>query len=139
MKKSLLILFGALLIFQGGLSYAAGESSGFFQALKNAIIRDVEDTVQTTVTTVANKALNQVKRAQYKKELEQKKQELADLEASNKNFIVKFFQRRKLNKEIQTIMDSIENGTYEGIEFPDDEFEIASIAVNNSTGEIVGI
>ena len=44
-----------------------------------------------------------------------------------------------MNKEIQTIMDSIENGTYEGIEFPDDEFEIASIAVNNSTGAIVGI
>ena len=28
---------------------------------------------------------------------------------------------------------------YEGIEFPDDEFELASIAINNATGEVVGI
>lgn len=44
-----------------------------------------------------------------------------------------------MNKEVQSVMDSIENGTYEGIEFPDDEFELASIVVNNSTGAIVGI
>lgn len=44
-----------------------------------------------------------------------------------------------MNTEIQTLMDSIENGTNENIVFPDDEFEIASIAINNQTGEIVGI
>ena len=109
MKKSLLILFGALLIFQGAMSYAetTTTSTGFFQTLKNAIMKDVESAVQSTVTTAANKALNQVKLAQYKQELAQKKQELADLELSKKNFIVKFFQRRKLNKDIQTLEDAI--------------------------------
>ena len=104
MKKTLLILFGALLIFQGGLSYgAAAESTGIFSALKNAIIKDVQDTVQTTVTNAANRALNQVKLSQYRQQLEQKKQELADLEASKTNFIVKFFKRRKLNNEISEL------------------------------------
>ena len=108
MKKSLLILFGALLIFQGAMSYAeTTTSTGFFQTLKNAIMKDVESAVQSTVTTAATKAMNQVKLAQYKQELAQKKQELADLELSKKNFIVKFFQRRKLNKDIQTLEDAI--------------------------------
>ena len=107
MKKSLLILFGALLIFQGAMSYAESEASGIFQALKNAIINDVESAVQSTVTSAATKAINQVKLAQYKKELEQKKQELADLEASKKNFIVKFFKRRKINREINDLEEKI--------------------------------
>ena len=107
MKKSLLVLFGALLIFQGAISYAETESTGIFQSLKNAIMRDVESAVQSTVTSAATQAMNQVKLAQYKKELEQKKQELADLEASKKNFIVKFFQRRKLNREIRDLEEKI--------------------------------
>ncbi len=44
-----------------------------------------------------------------------------------------------MNKEIQKTMDSIQEENYDGIAFPDDEFEIASIAVNNQTGAIVGI
>ncbi len=44
-----------------------------------------------------------------------------------------------MNKEIQSTMDSIQEENYEGISFPDDEFELASIAINNSTGQIVGI
>ena len=44
-----------------------------------------------------------------------------------------------MNKEIQKTMDSIQEENYDGIVFPDDEFEIASIAVNNQTGAIVGI
>ncbi len=44
-----------------------------------------------------------------------------------------------MNKEIQKTMDSIQEENYDGIIFPDDEFEIASIAVNNQTGAIVGI
>ena len=37
MKKSLLILFGALLIFQGGVSYAeTSEAAGIFSSLKDA-------------------------------------------------------------------------------------------------------
>ena len=109
MKKTLLILFGALLVFQAGISYAdtASETTSIFQSLKNAIIKDVQNTVQTTVTNAANKVLNQAKLAQYKQELEQKKKELAELEASKKNFIVKFFQRRKLKKDIQTLEDAI--------------------------------
>lgn len=108
MKKSLLILFGLFLIMQGSLSYGATtESTGFFTALKNAIIKDVESTVQSTVTTAATKAMNQVKIAQYKQQIQQKKQELADLEASKKNFIVKFFQRRKINREIRDLEEKI--------------------------------
>jgi len=107
MKKTILILFGALLIFQGGLSCSAAESTGILQSLKNAIMQDVESAVQSTVTSAATKAMNQVKLAQYKKELEQKKQELADLEASKKNFIVKFFKRRKLNREINDLEEKI--------------------------------
>ncbi len=44
-----------------------------------------------------------------------------------------------MNKNIQKTMDSIQEGNYSGIEFPDDEFELASIAINNQTGEIAGI
>ena len=107
MKKTLLILFGALLIFQGGLSYGATESTGIFQTLKNAIIKDVQDTVQATVTNASNKVVNQAKLTQYKQQLEQKKQELADLETSKTNFIVKFFKRRKINKEIKELEEAI--------------------------------
>ena len=107
MKKSLLVIFAALLVFQCANSYAASESTGIFQSLKNAIMKDVESAVQSTVTSAATKAMNQVKLAQYKKELEQKKQDLADLEASKKNFLVKFFQRRKLNREISDLEEKI--------------------------------
>ena len=44
-----------------------------------------------------------------------------------------------MNKNIQKTMDSIQEGNYDGIDFPDDEFELASIAINNQTGEIAGI
>ena len=44
-----------------------------------------------------------------------------------------------MNKAIQKTMDSIQEENYDGITYPDDEFEIASIAVNNQTGAIVGI
>ena len=109
MKKILLTLFAVLLIFQCGLSCRAEESTNFFTTLKNVIIRDVQDTVNSTVTTAANKAMNAVKIAQYKQQLEQKKQELADLEASKKNFIAKFFQRRKINKEIRELEEQIKS------------------------------
>ena len=108
MKKNLLVLFGLLLIFQGGLSYGAtAESTGIFQTLKNAIMKDVESVVQSTVTSAATKAMDQVKLAQYKKELEQKKQDLADLEASKTNFLVKFFKKRRLNREINDLEEKI--------------------------------
>ena len=109
MKKILLTLFAGLLIFQCGLSCSAEESTGFFTTLKNVIVRDVQNTVNSTVTTAANKAMNLVKIAEYKQQLEQKKQELADLEASKKNFIAKFFQRRKINREIREIEDAIKS------------------------------
>ena len=107
MKKILLTLFAGLLIFQCGLSCRAEESTNFFTTLKNVIVRDVQDTVNSTITTAANKAMNAVKVAQYKQQLEQKKQELADLEASKTNFIVKFFKRRKINKEIRDLEEAI--------------------------------
>jgi len=107
MKKTLLILFGALLIFQGSMTCSAAESTNIFTTLKNAIIKDVESTVQSTVTSAATKAINQVRLAQYKQQLEQKKQELAELEASKTNFIVKFFKKRKLNREIKDLEEQI--------------------------------
>lgn len=103
MKKILLVLFGALLIFQGSMSCSATESTGFFSALKNAIIKDVEDSVTAGATTAANRVLNTVKLKQYKQQLAQKKQDLADLEASNTNFFVKFFKKRRLNNEIRDL------------------------------------
>ena len=107
MKKILLTLFALLLISQCGISCKAAETTNIFTSLKNAIIKDVQDTVTSTVnstlTTAANKALNVVKLNQYKQQLAQKQQELADLEASNKNFIVKFFKRRSINKEIKDL------------------------------------
>lgn len=107
MKKILLIMFAALLVFQGGMSYAAEESTGIFSTLKNAIIKDVQETVSSTVTTAANKAIDIVKINQYKQQIAQKKQELADLEESNTFFIVKFFKKRKINREIRALENKI--------------------------------
>ena len=45
-----------------------------------------------------------------------------------------------MNREIQTLMDEIQAGHVDGyFEFSDDKMEIASIMMNNHTGEIVGI
>ena len=103
MKKIILTLFAGLFILQGAMSCSAEETTGFFTTLKNAIVKDVQDTVTTTVTTAANKTLNIVKINQYKQQLEQKKQELSEMEASHRNFIYKFFQRRRINNEIREI------------------------------------
>ena len=42
-----------------------------------------------------------------------------------------------MNKEIQTLMDEIQAGSE--FEYPDENIELASIMMNNHTGEIVGI
>ena len=107
MKKSLLILFGAILIIQGSSIANGAESNGIFSTLKNAIIKDVQDTVNSTITTTANSALDKVKLSQYKQELQQKKNELADLEASKTNAFVKFFKKRRLNKDIEELENQI--------------------------------
>ena len=45
-----------------------------------------------------------------------------------------------MDADIQTLMDNIQAGNVDGyFEYPDDEFEVASICLNNQTGEIVGI
>ena len=69
MKKIILTLFAGLFILQGAMSCSAEETTGFFTTLKNAIVKDVQDTVTTTVTTAANKTLNIVKINQYKQQL----------------------------------------------------------------------
>lgn len=107
MKKSLLVLFAAILFLGNNLAGSAAESTGILSTLKDAIIKDVSNTVQSSVTTAATKALNAVKLAQYKQQLEQKKQELADLEESNINFFSKFFKRIKLNREINNLEEKI--------------------------------
>ncbi len=45
-----------------------------------------------------------------------------------------------MDRDVQGLMDDIQAGNTDGyIEFPDDAFEIASICIDNETGEIVGI
>ena len=45
-----------------------------------------------------------------------------------------------MDKNVQQLMDKIQAGEVDGyFEYPDDEFEVASLCINNSTGEIVGI
>ena len=45
-----------------------------------------------------------------------------------------------MNKEIQSVMDEIQGQTSEDyLAYPDDFVEIASVCINNSTGEVVGI
>ena len=46
-----------------------------------------------------------------------------------------------MNKDIQDEMDRIQAGDFEEgyLEYPDDYFEVASVCVKNSTGEVVGI
>ncbi len=45
-----------------------------------------------------------------------------------------------MDQGVQTVMDNIQKGEVDGyFEFPDDNFELASIATNIKTGEIVGI
>lgn len=40
---------------------------------------------------------------------------------------------------VQSLMDNIQAGNTDAFEFPDEDFEVASICINNQTGEIVGI
>ncbi len=45
-----------------------------------------------------------------------------------------------MDPEVQTLMDSIQAGEVDGyFEYPDDEFELASISINNQTGAINGV
>ena len=44
-----------------------------------------------------------------------------------------------MDSDVQKVMDNIQAGNVEEFEYPDDEFEVASICVNNKTGEIIGI
>lgn len=44
-----------------------------------------------------------------------------------------------MDKDVQATFDAIQAGEVEGIEFPDDEMEIAIVSLNNHTGEIVAI
>ena len=45
-----------------------------------------------------------------------------------------------MDPDIQTLMDNIEAGNVDDLfEYPDEEFEVASICVDNDTGEIIGI
>ena len=107
MKKILLIICASILVFQGGMSYAADEASGIFSSLKNAIIKDIQETVSSTVNNATNKAIDIVRINQYKLQIAQKQQELADLEESNTFCIVKFFKKRKLNREINALENKI--------------------------------
>ena len=45
-----------------------------------------------------------------------------------------------MDKDVQTLMDNIQAGNVDDyFEYPDDEFEVASICIDNDTGEIIGI
>ena len=105
MKKTLLLLFSALIIATGA-SFAASttsETAGILNSLKNAVIQDVTN----TVTASATSAINQVKLINYKNQLAQKQQELKDLEASNTNAFIKIFKRYSINKKIKELENNI--------------------------------
>ena len=100
MKKYLLILFTALFIAQGSVfADTTSEAANLLNSLKNAVVQDVKNTVSTTL----NKGVNVIKIANYKSQLEQKKQELKELEESNTNFFVKFFKRISINRQINQL------------------------------------
>ena len=45
-----------------------------------------------------------------------------------------------MDKDIQSLMDDIQAGNVDGyFTYPDDEFEVGSICVNNKTGEVIGV
>ncbi|MBR1616831.1 hypothetical protein IJ670_01635 [bacterium] len=104
MKKTLITLFAGILLFQGGLTFAAtSETASLFSGLKDAIVKDV----QNVVTTNAQNAINAVQLSNYKKQLATKKQELKDLEASNTNAFIKYFKRISLNRKIAELEANI--------------------------------
>ena len=103
MKKVLLLISIFMLMCTSFSVAATTQTENVLNSLKNAVVQDV----QNTVSSVATKAINKVKIVQYKAQLEQKKKELAELEASNTNFIVKFFKRIKLNREITKLENQI--------------------------------
>ncbi len=44
-----------------------------------------------------------------------------------------------MDKDLQSTMDSIQSGTYEGITFPDELMEIGMVSIDNQTGQIAAI
>lgn len=44
-----------------------------------------------------------------------------------------------MNQEIQSLMDDIQAGNTDAFNYPDEEFELGSVCINNKTGEVIGI
>ena len=106
MKKTLVLLFGLLILSTNAFaaeSATTAATQSIFETMKNAIIQDVSNTVQN----VATSALNQVKLVNDKTQLEKKKKELEELEASNTFFLVKIYKRIKLNSDIDKLEKEI--------------------------------
>ncbi|MEG0176499.1 MAG: transglycosylase domain-containing protein [Anaerorhabdus sp.] len=44
-----------------------------------------------------------------------------------------------MDKDVQATMDSIQAGTYEGVEFADDLMEVGMVSMNNQNGQIIAV
>ena len=101
MKKILLFLFINLIIAQGSLCIAeTSTSQSIFSNLKDAIVKDVTNSVTTSV--------NNVKLANYKTQLEEKKKELEEVENSDSLAIIKYFKKASINQKISDLEAKIE-------------------------------
>lgn len=102
MKKVLLAIFSIAIIAQSGLcatTTAQPTTADILKDLKNAVISDVTNSVTTNV--------NNIKLATYKTQLEQKKQELKEVEKSSSPAIIKYFKRARINSKIAELEANI--------------------------------
>ena len=108
--KKILTIFAILFVASAGAYSAetfgqntAQATQNIFNQMHDAILKDVQNTVDNTV----NIGVNGLKLASYKAELAQKKQELKQVEASNDNFLSKSCKKIKLNQEIRDLEHKI--------------------------------
>ena len=94
MKKILFLLLTMAILSPIGYSTESATST-VLNDIKNAVVKDISDTVTTNV--------NNVKLAAYKAQLEQKKKELQELENSSTFFIIKYFKEISLRAKISDL------------------------------------
>jgi len=102
MKKFLLAVLSVFILAQYGIcaeTTAAPTTAELLQSLKNAVVTDITNTVTTNV--------NNVKLASYKTQLEQKQQELQEVENSSGFAIVKYFKKASINRKISELEANI--------------------------------
>lgn len=109
MKKTILILTAMLLMSassyaaQSGAHQAAETTQSILGQMRDAIVRDVHNSVDQSV----NAGVNSLKLASYKAQLAQKKRELARIEASDYNYFLKNYKKFKIRQEIRDLENKI--------------------------------